>query len=184
MRLFVGIPLEGQLHQEVASLLAPLARRFPPARWVKPENLHLTLRFLGEVPEPSLAEVAAWFDTNLAGAPFGALALEPVPGWFQHRDRVVFWFGLASADWIIQTAERLSGIVAGAPPEARAFVPHLTVGRYRMDRRRKPELDDFLSYFRQLRVPATIQPAARVVLYESTLHPTGATYREVMTSPL
>jgi len=181
MRLFVAIPLEGETHQLVAGLLPELKRRLPSCRWVKPENLHLTLRFLGEVPEAALPEVRGWFQQAVATVKFGPLELEGT-GSFKHRERMVFWCGVRAADFLLPLADRLSGPVAGVPAEPRPFAPHLTLGRYRIAAREQRQLAAFQEYFAALRLPQTRQTTVRLVLFESRLSPAGATYHEVLAS--
>jgi len=131
MRLFVAVPIPEAVRGVVIDAFAPWRERFPRARWVPPENLHVTVKFLGAtwprlrfwVPE-RVAEVAAHErpgDARIAGV-----------GAFPSARRArVLWAGLDEG------AERLAAIAraldealeAEFAPERRPFRPHLTVAR-------------------------------------------------------
>jgi len=129
MRLFTGIDLPAEVVHNLESLLERLR---PAARlkWSVPANLHITTRFIGEWPEPRLAELKA----ALAGLPERAAIAIHVRklGFFPnpHSPRV-FWAGVeASPDLAAlagDTDRALAGL--GREPEKRAFSPHLTLAR-------------------------------------------------------
>lgn len=179
MRLFVGIPLEGQTHQTLAALLPEFRRRLPSCRWVHPENLHLTLRFLGEIPESARPEVQTWFRDGVATPGFWPLELDKT-GSFQNRDRIILWCGVRAVAWMTELASRLSAPVAGVSAEARSFTPHLTLGRYRVEASERRRFREFQAYYEALHLPPVQQAVVRIVLYESRLTPSGAVYRELL----
>ncbi|MDA1133118.1 MAG: RNA 2',3'-cyclic phosphodiesterase, partial [Proteobacteria bacterium] len=125
IRLFVALGLPAGVRERLALVRAPL----PGARWVPPENMHVTLRFIGEVEPPLATEIdtllsritAPSFDISLAGL-----------GTFGSRGRVrALWAGveqtvpLAHLQAKIETACRRAGL----PPEGRKFHPHVTLAR-------------------------------------------------------
>lgn len=123
MRLFVGLALP--LHLKVR--LAPLMTGLPGARWVPPENLHLTLRFIGEVDEreAALLEEALStierppFDLQVAGC-----------GIFAHRrGPEAVWIGVASTPPLVdlQAAIERAAVRSGLAPEEKRFRPHITL---------------------------------------------------------
>jgi len=134
-RLFVAIPIPEPTREAVGALLAPVrAMAFDRSpRWVRPETLHVTLRFLGDTPPevvPAVARVvreavgdADAFEVRLAGA--GAF---PAHG----RKIRALWVGIADGGDHLAGLERsLTGALVqlGWSPEARPFAPHLTVAR-------------------------------------------------------
>lgn len=179
MRLFVGIPLEDEIRAALSVLLPELAQRLPSCRWVNPDHLHLTVRFLGEVPDSWLPEVQQWFQQNVSAGEFKPLKLAGT-GCFKHRGRLVFWCGVRAGGWLAELADRLSGPVACVPAERRPFVPHLTLGRCRLEEGEPAQLAEFQKVFNQWPLPRAQQTTLRVVLYESQLTPTGSVYRELM----
>lgn len=183
MRLFVGIPIEGALRERIAQALRDLRERFPACRWSAPENLHLTVRFLGEINPAKLPEVERWFDHCAAQSQLGALHLTS-PGSFERLDQVVFWFGLERAEWLEDCVGNFTIPVAGLMPEERGFVPHLTVGRYRISRAVHVSLRECMMEFKRLQVPEITQASVRLVLYESQLADGGPVYRELRVFPI
>jgi 2'-5' RNA ligase len=125
-RLFTGIEIPSQ----VAEGLAMLRGGLPGARWVEPENYHLTLRFIGDVDEATAHEVGGvlgrvrrrGFEVVLSG-------LDQFGG---HKPRAVFAAANGSAALVELQAEheRLMQRI-GLPPEARKYTPHVTLARLR-----------------------------------------------------
>ena len=125
MRLFVAL----ELPEEVKDRLASLAGGVPGVRWVRPENYHLTLRFIGEVPG-YMAEELDLALANIRAKPF-ELTLSGL-GTFEKGCRVQSLHvaaertpGLAHLQAKIETALQR----AGMPPERKRFAPHVTLAR-------------------------------------------------------
>lgn len=127
MRLFVGLELPDSLKQALLASMGGVAN----ARWQTAAQLHLTLRFIGEVDRHSCADIAATLGrVNIR--PFMAELGEP--GLFDHRGRIdALWVGVRPAAALAQLAKSVNAALAsvGVPPEPRAFVPHITVARGR-----------------------------------------------------
>lgn len=176
MRLFIAFPLDAAVKAELARITAQLAGKGGPVKWVEPENMHLTVRFLGETPEnkvPSLRQlldaVASRFE--VIDASFYELGGFPNI----HRPRVI-WLGMQGpiARIRVAAAEVEKRVVAlGFDPEPKGFKPHLTLGRVRDDQR-IGNLLDHLRTFSFEAIPARID---RLILYQSTLTPKGPVYQ-------
>jgi 2'-5' RNA ligase len=174
IRSFVAIPLPDATRDALVRLQAELQPIFPGWRLTNPENLHLTLRFLGDIPEDSLeklskivlsvADSSSSFQLTTSG--IGAF-----PSW--QRGRIV-WLGFKASDPVSQLHRKLSeGLLqVGIPEERRPFQPHLTLGRSRQIRALPPLPDQV-----QQRLPAEFT-VDRLVLYQSRLTPQGAIYSE------
>lgn len=172
-RTFLAVDPDEASRQAAADVAAAL-RRMPhgeAVQWVRPERMHVTLRFLGEIdPErvPGLAkavaeEVAREPAFELALGPAGAL---PPVG----RPRVLV-LALEPPEPIVRLAAAVerAAVAAGFEAEARPFRPHLTLGRVRRGRR-APRPDDAP---RPAPVPFRV---GEVVLYHSRLGEQGPTY--------
>jgi 2'-5' RNA ligase len=175
MRCFVAIELGDAARRAVEKLLAQLhARR--GVRWCTPEQLHVTLKFLGEVPDARLPAVVQALRGAAAGcAPF-ALELRGL-GCFPSPARPrVFWAGIndpagGCAGWV-RAADPLLAAAVGTAPESRPYTPHVTLGRVRDDA--GPETRAALE---GVAAPAGCPWNVReVVLFESVLSPRGARY--------
>ena len=123
IRLFAALPLPSEIGQA-------LSRRqtgIEGARWSPPQNLHLTLRFFGDVPESTAADI----DTELSGVsgPPMELSLEGVGSFGEGRQLRALWAGVSDSPGLRQLAGRCEAAArrAGLKPEARAFKPHVTL---------------------------------------------------------
>ncbi len=142
-------------------------------RWQDDDQLHLTLRFIGEVERPLASDVAAAL-AGIAFAPF-ELAIAGV-GRFDHGRRGALWAGVSPKDEIKALAAKVERAcqAAGLPPERRAYHPHITLARWSGG---KPRLDGWLERHSGLR--SEPWPVREFVLYESRLGQSGAHYEEV-----
>lgn len=175
MRLFVAVNLPPPLRDAIHAAAAPLRAGGLAIRWVDPDGIHLTLKFLGEVADGRLAELIAALERACQGArPFplevNGFGAFPTPA----RARVV-WVGCEAAPplELIQHGVERAFADLGFPVEGRPFRPHLTLGRAKADTRGGVRgLDDGLA---ELRFADTFTVAS-VDLMESTLTPRGARY--------
>ena len=186
MRCFVAVDVPPDVRTRVAALTARVRGAAPRAdvRWSNAESLHVTLKFLGEVPdvrvplvEGALATVAAAHSPlTLVAAGAGGF---PNPA----RPRVVY-VGILGQ---VEALTRLAGAVDGAlealgfPGERRAFRGHLTVGRVRTPR----GAEGLAAALRaEEGVAAGTWTAGELVLYHSRLRPSGAVHEAVARLPL
>ncbi|MDP9267637.1 MAG: RNA 2',3'-cyclic phosphodiesterase [Acidobacteriota bacterium] len=195
MRLFVALDIDDSIRQRLSAYIAGLKQLAPNARWVPPESLHVTLKFIGEFPEPRLDELKRAL-TNVGGHPF-ELTL-PHVGFFTPRSPRVFWAGIEAG---IEAGYELKALATsidsatsqlGVPQEDRDFTPHLTLARTGSGRpqgarsdRHKPEMFEL-----KVRVEAMSPPdfgtmtAREFFLYHSKTSPQGAVYTKLQRFPL
>jgi 2'-5' RNA ligase len=174
LRAFIAIELPSAVRASLGDVAAALAPGLPTGavRWVRPEAMHLTLRFLGDTPTGSLPELAAALDTLAEGhAPFNlhlaGLGCFPNP----RRPRVL-WVGLAGDEARLAALKAgLDGALAslGRPPEGKPFRAHLTLGRVR-------EEGGVRDFRPDVAVPELAVPVTSIVLMESELRPDGPRY--------
>ncbi len=178
-RIFVAVTLAPALRASVAGVRATLGDAAGRLRWVPPENLHLTVRFLGEITEAQVRRVVeAARETAAPVAPF-AITLAGVGAFPTARAPRIVWVG------VTEGADRLSDL-AGAletalrrrkfSAEARPLQPHLTVARARSGGR-PPDLTTALAGAAAF--VAGTQHVDALVVMESTLGPSGPSYREI-----
>jgi RNA 2',3'-cyclic 3'-phosphodiesterase len=178
VRCFVAIDLPAEVRDAVAEAQRGLRAAVAPAAvsWGDPGTFHLTLRFLGEVAEATVARVSAALDAVCAGR--APLALEAAGlGGFPTASRPrVIWAGVpGGAPELPALAAAVEGAMAplGFPAEARPFRAHVTIGRVRTPRP-APALAAALAA--AARMPFGRWTAAEVVLYRSQLRPSGAVH--------
>ena len=127
MRLFIAIALP----REVRDDLARLQRGLRSARWIAPENFHLTLAFLGELEGTEAADVDAALSS--LRLPSFTLRLEGVGVFGEGRKLRALWAGVAQNEALCRLQAKVVRAVesAGQPPAARKFKPHVTLARFK-----------------------------------------------------
>jgi 2'-5' RNA ligase len=187
-RLFIALEPPPPVRRGLAAIQAEMkrlaGRNADDVRWVGPDNLHVTLQFLGAVPEERVEAVKAALAAVAAAA--SALHLEVRgAGAFPHgRKPRVLWAGLwGDVDRLAALAAALGGVLAplGFPPETRPFSPHVTLGRSR-DARGAPGLAAAVAG-----TASASGPSWRVVdveLVQSHLSPKGSRYETIARAPL
>ena len=169
-RLFTAIPIPSQL----ATQLLALVPESPDLRLVPPQNLHLTLHFLGEVSAPRTVELAE----ALAEIPVPRVSVQLSTGgmFCDAAGAGVLWVGLKSAEGVqmlrdLQQRQRDVLQRMGLRCEDREWQPHVTVARYRQAN--ESLLQQFLLSCRDLALPAEI---GECTLWESSAGPGHSTY--------
>jgi 2'-5' RNA ligase len=131
VRLFVALQIPASVRENLAAAIQEMRKIAPQSKWVRPENLHVTLKFLGEAhPEKLDALCAAlsavrspqWVELQFHGV-----------GFFPNDKRPrVFWAGMTSLPNLAPLALAIDRATAalGFPPETRPFTPHLTLARF------------------------------------------------------
>ena len=123
-RLFTGIEIPDEVREEIARLKVPL----PGGRWTEPENLHLTLRFVGDLEKPQATEFADGLETIDVDA--FELRLAGL-GTFGGNEPRSIWAGVepsAPLEALARANDRAAR-AAGLPPDGRPFKPHVTLAR-------------------------------------------------------
>jgi 2'-5' RNA ligase len=174
-RLFVAI----RPPEPIRDLLIDAMDESPDFRWQHDEQLHLTLRFIGEVDRPLADDIAAAltrihaerFSLRIAGT-----------GRFEQRNSGSLWAGVEPKAPVTALASKIERtcIDLGLEPERRAFHPHITLARWKG--RRTREIADFLQRTRGL----ASEPfdVSEFILFESRLSRHGAHYEEAASYPL
>lgn len=172
LRLFVGIELPPELKLKVSTLCAGV----PEARWVDPGNLHLTLRFIGEVDEGLASDIDAAL--MRVEAPRFAVALAGI-GQFGTRS---LWVGVEKNPTLhhLQTKVESALQRVGLAPETRRYAPHVTLARLR------PPLGQKLQAFLSAHALFRAEPfdVRRFNLIASYLTKSGAIYEDQADYPL
>jgi len=193
MRVFVGLDIDDEIRGRMEEFIREVRGLAPDVRWVTPESLHVTLKFVGEKPdgvvkeiEKTLGSIAAEaFEVSFRGCGFFPTA----------KAARVFWVGIETDARLAQLAdkveEKLAGI--GIPKEERAFSPHLTLARGGArigsgsgapGRRSGDRVNQrFAKLQERLNEQATLEfgtmAAREFFLYRSQLSPKGARYTKI-----
>src|SRR4051812_17758860 len=186
MRLFIALDIPDAIRARLAAYITQLEKLVPNVKWVRPEFLHVTLKFIGEFPEARLPELKRALGT-VGGQPFQLTFRNA--GFFTPRSPRIFWSGIEAGYELKALVSAIDAATAtlGVEKEARDYTPHLTLARTGSGRpqgaasdRHKPVM-----YELKARVEAMPPPdfgtmtAQDFFLYQSKTAPTGAVYTKL-----
>ncbi len=175
LRLFIAVDLPAAVRVRLSRLQEELRASGADVKWVEPENIHLTLKFLGDTPNsrvPDLENILESLAQRRSAIPVNLDKLDGFPSLSAPR---VIWVGLRDAlGSLKKTAQALEDDLdlRGFPKEHRPFQAHITLGRVRSDRNR-------LALSQKLREPKNLLPPDEflldnITLFESRLTLAGA----------
>jgi 2'-5' RNA ligase len=186
IRTFIAIELPPAVRQALDRIQERLKRERLAVRWVAPEKIHLTLKFLGEIPTEQAAavgETCALVATAAQPFELEAVGLGAFPNPRRPRN---LWVGLAGdLEPLGQLQADLEGALAelGFPPEGRPFHPHLTLGR--TQRRARPdEIRRLGQAVSSSKIPSLGRwQVKQIVVMRSDLRPQGPLYTPQRSPP-
>lgn len=180
IRTFLAIDISGAARDRVESVVRTLRARpnGDRVRWTSPENLHVTLRFLGDVKAIVLPDLVGAVAEELRGHPAFPCELKEVRAFPNARSPRVIAVALVAEGHLTELAAAVErgAVRSGFPRESHSFRAHLTLGRLRGHAYPSVHGDFDLSGF-----PT---PVDSVVLFQSELKPEGAVYSEIERIPL
>ncbi len=183
MRCFIAIRFPDEVNRELGRQIHYLAGTDAAVRWVKAENLHVTLKFLGDVQDDEVQDVhRALSQVSCPPMSLSICGLGCFPP--KGRPRVV-WAGLeGDVDRLVALAGHIEQQVAplGYPPEQRGFRAHVTIGRVKGKRHMDALMLAIERRTQQLRTPSV--EIDTFVLYQSELGGGGPRYCKISTYPL
>jgi RNA 2',3'-cyclic 3'-phosphodiesterase len=175
MRVFIAVDLPTELRDELTKLQRELEPSTDTARWVAPDSIHITLKFIGEIVEKRIDDI----DAALTGLTWKSFSIRVrgvgfFPG---NRSPRVFWAGM-EAPTMQNLAEELDARMerSGFEKEKRAFRPHITLARARNSRIDSALVTAATQYTDRDFGSFTVD---RVFLFKSILKPTGAVYERL-----
>ncbi len=184
IRSFLAVDLPLALRESMLSATMGLRTPAADVKWVRPEGIHLTLKFLGNIEEGQIEPIVNAVSGVITGQKPLALKAEGA-GAFPDLSRPrVIWIGMTGDIerlMVIQKNIEQALSVLGFPTEDRPFTPHLTLGRVRSNKK-------FLGLTHKIQglkdinfTPFTVN---ELILYKSTLRPEGAIYTPLRRLPL
>jgi 2'-5' RNA ligase len=194
MRIFIGIDLDLEVRARIERFLEGVQGFAPEARWVRPESLHITLKFIGEQPAERVEAITARlqrvdcsaFEIRSAGYGFFPTAKAPR----------VFWIGINGGSQLAELAGAIDAATAelGIPREDRAYSPHLTLarggGKSGSPKWREGDGPNATFAVLEKRLAAMgeldfgTMMAREFILYQSQLSPRGSKYTRLQRFPL
>jgi RNA 2',3'-cyclic 3'-phosphodiesterase len=189
MRLFLALDIDDAIRARIARFMDGVSPFAPDARWVTPESLHLTLKFIGEQPDDSVDRIRLALRSVAASTTeihFRGYGFFPTA-----TSARVFWIGMDAGPQLGALAAAIDDVTAalGIPKEDRAFSPHLTLARRRggSGALRSLSTDKPNRAFERLQEKLASRPAPEFgtmtprefFLYQSQLSPKGSKYTKL-----
>ena len=176
MRLFVAVEIAPEIRERITEFVSQIRPTLPNARWSRPEGMHITLKFLGRVPDEKRSEIEA----KLSGisAPHFRISVSDAGVFPNEKSPRVLWVGVGARPDLAKLADQVDAALSplGFEREKRAFTPHVTLARFK-DRVSKAGVTAALSS-----APAGgfgTMTATEFHLYESKLPPQGSRYSKL-----
>jgi 2'-5' RNA ligase len=196
MRIFIGIDLDPEVRKRIERFLEGVEGLAPDARWMRPESLHVTLKFIGEQPPEQVEAITDRLrrvDGNALEIRVGGYGFFPTA-----KAPRVFWIGVHAGPQLAELAESIDIAIAelGIPREDRPFSPHLTLARAGAGRRlgsakgRKADGPNAIFAVLEKRLAAMgeidfgTMTANEFILYQSQLSPAGSKYTKLQRFPM
>ncbi len=176
VRTFIAIEIHPDIQRYLGQIQSHLRETGADIKWVKPSNIHLTLKFLGEIPEDQVKNAQKILNDIVPSHPSYSLKLKQL-GAFPKIDRPkIIWIGIEQGmDETMQLAKDIeeSFFKEGFPKDDKPFSPHITLGRQRSSTNSYKLTSELKNYKIK-----EIQPHAidSIILLESTLTPQGPIY--------
>ena len=184
IRCFFAIELPGELKARLHQFIADLKTRADGVKWVKSDSLHITLKFMGNLPERQVDTlITALISKPVRVSPFEVRIAE-FGAFPNHRRPRVFWLGVESLprqplySLFRQLEARLEPL--GYEKESRRFAPHLTMGRVKSGQ----TFDTLWQWTRAHPFEPFRFSVDSFVLMQSILKPGGAEYKQLQKYPL
>jgi 2'-5' RNA ligase len=194
MRLFVALEIDVEIRERIVAFVESVCGFAPDARWMRPESLHVTLKFIGEKPEDEADKIKQALSLITSGAI--ALNFRGYGFFPSSRAPRVFWAGIDGGPALTTLAATVDTTLAqlGISKEEHAFNPHLTLARggkgSGSPRWKKGDRPNRCFQYLQEKLAALPAPefgsmsACEFFLYQSVLSPRGSKYTKLARFPL
>lgn len=187
-RAFIAIDMPPPIRQKIEEVSTFFQTQAPPGalKWVSAENVHLTLEFLGELPETTINQIKTTLRDTFITFPDFELTIHGLGMYPNTKQPRVVWLGITGGKPLNQLHAHLLQALESIHilPDSKPFSPHLTLARARRGIT-KTEAQEIGSSFSQFKV-GTIGTfgVGAIVLYQSQLTPKGPLYTPLLTLPL
>ncbi len=178
MRTFISVELPSEEKERIEETTASFRKSGFGISWVKPENLHLTLKFLGEVDDKRIQDLTAALERALEGESRFGMELRGLGVFPDLKKPRVIWIGIEKGK---ENLTRMQGKIeeefskAGFPKEKRGFTPHLTIARVKSLK----GIEKLTGGIKDVNFESEEIEVGEVVLMKSQLHPQGAIHTPI-----
>ena len=185
IRTFVAVAISSAVRDRAAELIDEFRGTGAQVKWVEPQNLHVTLKFLGDVDSPEIDHVCRAVEQAVADAPPFEFELRGAGAFPDTRRPRTVWLGIGQGSHqIVALNERIEPPLAklGFRKEARRFQPHLTIGRVRRGGPVVAELGRLIAEHDDLEIGRS--HVREAIVFSSQLDRSGPTYEALARAPL
>ena len=183
IRSFIAIEIPQPLKSRMEEIQRELRRTDADVKWVRPEAIHLTLKFLGSIRQEDVERISQALTPIVADGESFEVRVQGMGCFPNPRNPRVVWLGVdrgREALAFLQRAIEKRMAELSFPPEDRPFSPHLTMGRVRSPRG-KAGLSQAIEKHKGVEIG--IFQAREVILFRSELRPSGAVYTKLREFP-
>lgn len=183
IRTFVAVPISDSVKGEIADFLNRIKRSNADVRWVKPESVHITLKFLGDVDPERIESIRRCAQEAVQSVRRFSVRLAGTGAFPNDKRPRVLWIGITEGSAELkQAASRIDEALCsfGFEKEKRPFSPHLTVGRVRSPK----SIENAIAEMKMDEFDAGSFEADSVLIMQSDLHPDGAVHTPLATIKL
>jgi len=180
IRAFIAVEIDNQTKQKISELISDLKKSNADVKWITENQMHLTLKFLGNIDENKVADISnalSRIADNLSAFTINFSGLGAFPG--MNHPRVV-WLGVnKGAESLIKLNEKIETAMekTGFKKENRKFEPHLTLARIRSSK----NISNLIKLIDEVNFSAENDTHIdKLVLFQSTLNPKGALYKIIL----
>ena len=178
MRVFIAIELGKEIKEALSKIQDELKTVQGDVKWVEPQNIHLTLKFLGEIEENKIPKISQTLKAiSCQVRPF-TITLSELGAFPSHKYPRIIWIGIDEGkDELSKLAELIedSLVQLKFPKEKRGFSAHFTLGRVKS----RKNIESLCQKLSIIQVPKLKQEIKSIVLFKSTLTSKGPFYEKI-----
>ncbi len=174
IRTFVALEIKEELKKSLAAVQQKIGAAAGGIKWVKPDNMHLTLKFLGQTREDKISDISDVLESIAGGLNSFAVAVSGFGAFPNINNPKVIWAGLKADETLFELQKEIETALEslGFIREKRPFSPHLTIGRVR-DSSAKKKLKNV---FEDIKADIDSFEVKNITFYKSDLMPDGPVY--------
>jgi RNA 2',3'-cyclic 3'-phosphodiesterase len=187
MRAFIAVELPQEIKDSLSRLQGQLKKSGADVKWIEPNNIHLTLKFLGEIDEKQLEKIIRIIEDTVKDKNAFHARISSIGAFPKINYPRVIWVAIDKGDnEAKQTAKELEEKIAkiGIPRENKAFSSHITIGRTRSTINRERLVKDLSALENNLANTDLEFIVAKITLFKSALTPNGPIYESLKEASL
>lgn len=188
IRTFIAVDFPLEIKEKIAEITAYFQTKLPPAqiKWVEPDHMHLTLKFMGETPLDKLVQIKQSIHQVVSGFPSFKIEIKALGMYPNAKRPRVIWLGINDENNLILLHNQLDQALKGEgiKSDRRPLSPHLTIGRVRRnaDQESVMQIGKILSQFKIGSLGCI--KIDEIVYYQSVLTPQGPIYTILQSTSL